>query len=61
MGGAWRLPFLQLGLAGDGAADVLEELEVEEAFDVVVGGVGAFGVGTVLGDAKAEIVGHADV
>jgi hypothetical protein len=39
----------------------LKAVEVDEAMNAVVSGVGAFWTGAVLGDAGAKVVGNADV
>ncbi len=58
VGAAEALEFL---LAGDGAADVAEVFEVDEAVDGVAGGVGSGDLVAVLGGALEELVRHAGV
>jgi len=52
---------LEFFLAGDGAADVAEVLEIHQTMDVVVRGMRSGDRLGVRSDSTAQVVGHADV
>ena len=58
---AGAVPVLELLLAGDGAAHILEALKVQQPVDVVLRSVRPRTVLTMLRHAPAQVIGHANV